>query len=82
MEEAVLLLNESTVDYATSRTAHLNSLFGWVDYFVFVMMLLLSAAIGVFYGFFDKKKNDNTKEFLMAGKSMTAFPIAMSLIAR
>ena len=46
-------------------------------------MLLLSAAIGVYYGFFAKKESDDdTEEFLMAGKSMGTFPIAMSLIAR
>ncbi|KAK3884534.1 hypothetical protein Pcinc_011207 [Petrolisthes cinctipes] len=42
-------------------------------------MLLVSAVIGIFYGCFGKKQD--TKEFLMAGKSMTTFPVAMSLIA-
>lgn len=54
--------------------------FAWPDYIVFILMLLLSASIGVFFGFFSKKKQD-TKEFLMAGKSMTTFPVAMSLVA-
>lgn len=54
--------------------------FSWADYLVFVAMLLVSAVIGIFYGFCGKKEND-TKEFLMAGKSMTTFPVAMSLIA-
>lgn len=58
----------------------LVSRFGWPDYLVFALMLALSAGIGVFFGFFDKKKQD-TQEFLMAGKSMTTFPVAMSLIA-
>lgn len=65
-----------------SRSAKLASLFGYTDYFVFFFMLLVSAGIGVFYGFIAKKKGDSTKEFLMAGKSMSSFPIAMSLIAR
>lgn len=56
-------------------------LFGWQDYLVFGLMLALSAAIGIYYGFFAKKTGD-TEEFLMAGRSMTTFPIAMSLIAR
>lgn len=55
--------------------------FTWFDYFVFGMMLALSAGIGVFYGCFGKKMKD-TKQFLMAGKNMTTFPVAMSLIAR
>ncbi|KAG7158323.1 sodium-coupled monocarboxylate transporter 2-like [Homarus americanus] len=53
--------------------------FTWIDYMVFNCMLLVSAVIGIFYGCFSKKQD--TKEFLMAGKSMTAFPVAMSLIA-
>ncbi|CAL4080275.1 unnamed protein product [Meganyctiphanes norvegica] len=57
----------------------LQALFTWADYLVFILMLLLSAAIGVFFGFFSKKQD--TQEFLMAGKSMGTFPVAMSLIA-
>jgi hypothetical protein len=64
------------------KTSDLALLFTWVDYLVFGLMLGASAAIGVYYGFFAKKKADDTEEFLMAGKSMTTFPIAMSLIAR
>ncbi|KAB7501272.1 Sodium-coupled monocarboxylate transporter 1 [Armadillidium nasatum] len=60
--------------------AALISRFTYIDYGVFALMLLLSAAIGIFYGCFGNKMND-TKEFLMAGKSMTTFPVAMSLIA-
>ncbi|KAK8751797.1 hypothetical protein OTU49_010357 [Cherax quadricarinatus] len=53
--------------------------FTWIDYLVFCLMLAVSAVIGIFYGCFGKKQD--TKEFLMAGKSMTTFPVAMSLIA-
>lgn len=53
--------------------------FGWADYAVFGAMLAVSAIIGIFYGCFGKKQDTN--EFLMAGKSMTTFPVAMSLIA-
>ncbi|KAG7158326.1 Sodium-coupled monocarboxylate transporter 2-like 2 [Homarus americanus] len=53
--------------------------FTWIDYMVFSCMLLVSAVIGIFYGCFSKKQDTN--DFLMAGKSMTAFPVAMSLIA-
>ncbi|XP_037772457.1 sodium-coupled monocarboxylate transporter 1-like [Penaeus monodon] len=53
--------------------------FTWIDYTVFGLMLAISAAIGIFYGVCGKKQN--TSDFLMAGKSMTTFPVAMSLIA-
>lgn len=56
-------------------------LFGWFDYFLFFAMLGLSALIGVYFGFFGKKQ-DNTIEYLLGGKTMSIFPIAMSLIAR
>ncbi|XP_063602363.1 sodium-coupled monocarboxylate transporter 1-like [Penaeus indicus] len=62
------------------NTQDLAEHFTWVDYTVFGLMLAVSAAIGIFYGLCSKKKQD-TKEFLMAGKSMTTFPVAMSLIA-
>ncbi|XP_069172585.1 sodium-coupled monocarboxylate transporter 2 [Procambarus clarkii] len=63
----------------TVSVTELADRFTWIDYTVFGLMLGLSAAIGVFYGCFSKKQD--TKEFLMAGKSMTTFPVAMSLIA-
>jgi hypothetical protein len=58
--------------------------FDVVDYIIFALLLLFSAAIGLFYGFIDKRKgkkqnNDengiekpkNTaKEYLLANKSM------------
>lgn len=62
------------------NTQELVDRFTWVDYTVFGLMLAVSAAIGIFYGLCSRKKQD-TKEFLMAGKSMTTFPVAMSLIA-
>lgn len=55
--------------------------FSAVNYSVFGFMLFLSAMIGVYFGFFAKKKQDNTVEYLLGGKKMNFFPIAASLIA-
>lgn len=52
-----------------------------VDYALFGVMLLLSAAIGIYFGFFAKRKQNNTMEYLLGGKKMKFFPIAASLIA-
>ncbi|XP_076458281.1 sodium-coupled monocarboxylate transporter 1-like [Babylonia areolata] len=52
--------------------------FGTVDYVMFVLTLLVSAGIGVFYAIYDRKRN-TTKDFLLGGKSMNVFPVAMSL---
>ena len=52
-----------------------------IDYGVFVVMLLLSALIGVYFGFISKKKQNNTSEYLLGSKQMGFFPVAASLIA-
>uniref|UniRef100_A0A8C6XGP4 Solute carrier family 5 member 8 n=1 Tax=Naja naja TaxID=35670 RepID=A0A8C6XGP4_NAJNA len=50
------------------------------DYVVFGIMLLMSAVIGVYYAFAGG--GQRTREaFLMGGRSMTAFPVALSLTA-
>lgn len=55
--------------------------FGITDYTVFVLMLSVSAGIGVYFGFFAKAKN-TTDEYLRGGKKMQALPIAISLVSR
>ncbi|XP_027711547.1 sodium-coupled monocarboxylate transporter 1-like [Vombatus ursinus] len=50
------------------------------DYLVFAGMLLISAAIGVYYAF-SGGGQQTSKDFLMGGRSMTAVPVALSLTA-
>lgn len=62
---------------------HVNDLvqrFGWPDYLVFAGMLTISAVIGIYYACVGGKQS-TTDEFLMAGRNMSTFPVAMSLIA-
>ncbi|XP_050086876.1 sodium-coupled monocarboxylate transporter 1 [Anopheles aquasalis] len=54
--------------------------FAWPDYLVFVSMLLLCILIGVYFGFVQRKPNTEA-EYLMGGRTMLVFPIALSLIA-
>lgn len=54
--------------------------FNSADYIMFIVMMLLSAFIGVYYGCI--KKQDSVSEYLHGGKNMSIFPIAMSLISR
>uniref|UniRef100_A0A182MHY7 Sodium-dependent multivitamin transporter n=1 Tax=Anopheles culicifacies TaxID=139723 RepID=A0A182MHY7_9DIPT len=54
--------------------------FAWPDYLVFVSMLLLCILIGVYFGFVQRKPNTES-EYLMGGRTMLVFPIALSLIA-
>ena len=55
--------------------------FHWADFVVFVLTLLLSLAIGIFYALREKKvKDDNrTSNFLVAGRQMSVLPVAVSL---
>lgn len=62
-------------------TQNLSELFGWPDYLVFILMLGISAGIGIMFGCFGAKQK-TTSEFLMAGRNMGTFPVSMSLIAR
>jgi len=50
------------------------------DYVVFAIILAIASAIGLFYGCVGNKQS-STSEFLMAGRSMSAFPVALSLLA-
>ncbi|XP_004623897.1 sodium-coupled monocarboxylate transporter 1 [Octodon degus] len=50
------------------------------DYLVFAGVLLVSAAIGVYYAFAGGGQQTST-DFLMGGRRMTAVPVALSLTA-
>lgn len=58
-----------------------SDLFGWEDYSVLATMLILSCAIGAFYGYFGEKQTTGD-DFLLGGSSMGTFPMALSLAAR
>lgn len=49
------------------------------DYIVFGAMLLASSVIGVYFAYGGKQSN--TREYLMAGRDMSWFPIFVSLLA-
>jgi len=50
------------------------------DYVVFAGTLLVSAVIGLFYAIKDRNKNSE-KEFLLAGRNLSVFPVALSLLS-
>lgn len=58
--------------------------FGVYDYLTFSAMLVGCALIGVYYAFASKKVKNVTAadEYLMGGRNMSTFPVAMSLAAR
>lgn len=59
--------------------------FGWQDYSVFLLMLAICALIGIYFGFIEKKSKaigSDEANYLVGGRNMKIFPVAMSLIAR
>ncbi|KAL8184184.1 UNVERIFIED_CONTAM: Sodium-dependent multivitamin transporter, partial [Gekko kuhli] len=54
--------------------------FGVTDYVIFVLLLVLSAGIGLFYALSGGKQR-TVQEFLLANRSMTFLPVAFSLLA-
>jgi sodium-coupled monocarboxylate transporter 8/12 len=64
------------------------SSFGPFDYTIFAFLLIGSASIGIFFGFYKRcnkhgKTNNvvTSREILLANKKMGLFPCAMSLLA-
>ncbi|XP_039272339.2 sodium-coupled monocarboxylate transporter 1-like [Styela clava] len=50
-----------------------------IDYVIFAGMLAVSALIGVFYAYRDRKSKNGTRGYLMANRSMGVIPVAVSL---
>lgn len=72
-EKTVLGLGVAEIGAAMQR-------FDWQDYGSFVVMLFLCVIVGFYFGFI--KKSENAQEYLMGGRNMQIFPVAMSLLAR
>ncbi|CAH0405503.1 unnamed protein product [Chilo suppressalis] len=53
--------------------------FSWVDYVVFMLMLAISAVVGVYWGFMKKQTTQN--DYLLGGRNMKVVPVSMSLVA-
>ncbi|XP_011344946.2 sodium-coupled monocarboxylate transporter 1 isoform X2 [Ooceraea biroi] len=53
--------------------------FHWIDWLVFALMLLVSAAVGLWH--FRRARKSNTQEYLLGGRSLGLFPVSASLVA-
>ncbi|XP_071807300.1 sodium-coupled monocarboxylate transporter 1-like [Asterias amurensis] len=58
----------------------MRPVFHWADYLIFVLMLLASASIGIFYAFMSRRQN-SSGEFMLASRTMGFLPVSMSLLA-
>jgi hypothetical protein len=76
-------MNQTPPEYTTMPTtaAPVTVTFSWYDYTLFSTMLAISVMIGIYFGCFGSKQS-TASEYLMGGKKMHIFPIAMSLVAR
>ncbi|XP_054711519.1 putative sodium-dependent multivitamin transporter [Uloborus diversus] len=59
---------------------HHKVILGTLDYIIIVFMLLVSVGIGIYFRFAGQKQR-TIDEYLLAGKNMTIFPVAFSLMA-
>lgn len=57
-----------------------KEVFGTIDYLVFAGMLVISSGIGIWYAYTDRKKS-STQEFLLGGRSLSIFPVSMSILS-
>ncbi|XP_067644763.1 sodium-coupled monocarboxylate transporter 1 [Eurosta solidaginis] len=53
--------------------------FSWPDYSVFIAMFVVCIMIGIYFGFI--KRSHSEADYLMGGRNMLVFPIALSLVA-
>lgn len=54
--------------------------FHWMDWLVFTLMLLFSAAAGIWH--YKKANSSTTLEYLLGRRGLGIFPVSASLIAR
>lgn len=73
--------NSSSTTEASINDNEVELLFRWEDYTVLAAMLIISCAIGVFYGYIGEKQT-SSDDFLLGGSSMGTVPMALSLAAR
>ena len=52
-----------------------------LDYVTFGVMLLISAAIGVYYAIVDRKAQSTTQGYFLGGRKLHPIPVAFSLMA-
>lgn len=71
-------MSEEKLDVGEVRASMQH--FTVVDYILFVFMLAICGAIGVFFGFVKKQKS--TQDYLMGGRNMKLVPVCFSLVAR
>lgn len=55
--------------------------FGPWDYVVFALLLIISTLIGLFFAYRSRNNADDSDDYLLGGRQMTAIPVSLSLTA-
>ncbi|CAK8690687.1 sodium-coupled monocarboxylate transporter 1-like [Clavelina lepadiformis] len=80
--ETTFPINPTSSGAAIAADLPAKNTFQVADYVVFVFMLLISAAIGIYFAFEQRRsKSETTDSYLMANRQMSYGPVSMSLIA-
>lgn len=75
-------MNDSESESKWGHPHHMDKLyFKGIDYGLFVLLLIMSCAIGLYYGFFAKRKQNTTEQYMLGGKKMNIFAVSASLVA-
>lgn len=86
-------LADGTANLSVDELSNSLKRFGTADYAVFVTMLICCSMVGLYFGYQDhmkRKKASKEKsarrgsealDYLMGGRNMQVFPVAMSLVA-
>ena len=64
---------------ADDNGGQMSKYFGWVDYFLFAIVLIITASIGVYSAW--KGAKSSPASYLTGNKQIGIFPIGMSLAA-
>lgn len=72
------MAEEENLDVSQVRLSFQH--FSLIDYSVFVVMLAICGAIGIYFGCVQKQKS--TQDYLMGGRNMKLVPVCFSLVAR
>ncbi|PSN38120.1 hypothetical protein C0J52_14407 [Blattella germanica] len=72
--------SEGAMELKEMVTKETPLLFNWLDYCMFISMLAISTAIGIYFGCFGSRQRTKA-EYLLGNKNMKIFPIAMSITA-
>ena len=73
----LMTFDENVICAHRDIISKITDTFGTWDFVIFGLVLLLSAAIGIYFAWVDRKKD--SEEYMMGGGKVSPFPIACSL---